>query len=135
MPLIILILLLGTPLLDIFLAFSWLFDSPVAAGVYLAATMLAGGLMLKFAKIGAAEAVNMVSQHNVAIFAVIGFVRIGVAGALLLFPGYISDVLAVILLCLPGKWFPRPPEPEQDDNTPLEAHVEIVRDERNVNDN
>ena len=135
MPLIILIILLAAPLLDIFLAISWLFASPLAAGAYLAATMLAGALMLKFAKIGAVGAANMLSRHNAAIFAVLGFVRVGVAGGLLLFPGYLSDVLAVILLCLPGKWFPKPPPEQQDDNAPLEAKAEIVRDERNVGDN
>lgn len=43
--------------------------------------------------------------------------RILVAGALLVFPGFISDVLALALLLMPGTWKRRPPRRAANDDT------------------
>ena len=47
--------------------------------------------------------------------------RILLAGGLLVFPGFISDVLALILLLVPGTWAKRVPDPLRpaNDDTPF----------------
>lgn len=133
MPLIILILLLMLPLLDIYFILSWLFESTAVAATYMAITMTLGALMIKFAKIGVHEAFNMLRQGRAAIGAVAGFIKIWLAGVLLLFPGYLSDIVALIIFILPGRTFPPPPPPPPPPSADrqLEVEAEIVTaDER-----
>ncbi|MGI9298018.1 MAG: FxsA family protein [Gammaproteobacteria bacterium] len=125
MPLFFLIVLLLAPPLDIFLAVRWLFLSPWTAAAYLAATAAVGALLMKFAKIGVGEAANMLRAGNAPPVAVAGFLKMWLVGALLFFPGYLSDVLAAgaLLLPSPKARFNAPPA-----DAPLEARAEIVHE-------
>ena len=127
MPLFLIVLLLA-PLLEIYLAMRWLFSSPLAAGLYLAGAAIIGALLMKFAKIGVREAMRMLSDGGAPIGAAISFIKIWLAGALLFFPGYITDALAILILLLPS---PRTSHsrsrPMEDSATrPLEAQAEII---------
>ncbi len=42
--------------------------------------------------------------------------RILLAGGLLVFPGFISDVIALVLLLMPGTWGQRKPDPLRSAN-------------------
>ena len=131
MPLLFLILLLLAPLLDIYLVLRWLFDSPLTAGLYAATAALLGALLMKFAKIGVGEAARLLSAGRAPPAAVARFVKLWAAGALLFFPGYLSDALAAGVLLLPSP--PPPPKTRfaARNDPPLEAEAEIVsEDER-----
>ncbi len=126
MPLIFILLLLA-PLLDIYLLLRWLFESPVAAALYWAAATAAGALLIKFAKIGLGETLELL-RHGRGAAAVGGFAAAGFAGALLIFPGYLSDILAAIVLAAP---FVVARRKQKTETRPLEVEAEIVgTDER-----
>lgn len=129
MPLL-LILLLAAPLLDIYLLLRWLFASPLVAALYWVTATAAGALLLKFAKIGFGETLKLLQQRRAAVALLGGFAAVGFAGVLLIFPGYISDIFAVVVLA--AAFFIRPPKNHPPDNTnrPLEVEAEIIGDER-----
>ncbi|MGI9307215.1 MAG: FxsA family protein [Gammaproteobacteria bacterium] len=127
MPLPLIILLLA-PLLDIFLLLRWLFDSPLAAGLYWAAATALGMLLLKFAKIGFAEMAARMRGGRVQLSMFGGFAAIWFAGALLCFPGYLSDAAALAVFVM--SFFARKKNAEEE-NRPLEIEAETVdSDER-----
>ena len=159
MPLIFLILLLLLPLSDIYLAFSWINESPLVALLYFAATTILGILLMKFAKIGFGEVTKLFHSGHVDPRLLAGFAGFWVAGALLFFPGYLSDIVAALLFILawraPSKQSPRSKKrfgsshfgfahsesPEYSENTeneysdeneqtPIEAEVEIIDERR-----
>jgi len=55
--------------------------------------------------------------------------RILLAGGLFVFPGFISDVLALILLLIPGTWSRRPGRAANDDAPPPEPRPTPRREE------
>ena len=133
MPLLILFLIL--PLADVGLAVAWFLDSPLWAGLYLAAAMIVGMLLMRLAKIGVGEMVRLLQQGGGRPTTLVGFAGMWAAGALLFFPGYLSDGLAAVILLLslrPGK---------DDDNVsfefrsaqdkpPIEAEAEVLDERR-----
>lgn len=132
MPLIFLIVLLLAPLLDIILALRWLFESPAAAGLYLAAAAVLGVLMMKFAKIGVSEAMRLLRDKRTNFTTVIGFAKMWAIGALLFFPGFLSDGLALCLLLLPSPKIRKSAAPSAE--TPIEAQAEIVGESEDKNE-
>lgn len=128
MPLLLFIVL--PPLLDLYLALRWLFSSPLLAGLYFTIAAAAGVLLVRFAKIGVGEAVKMLSAGDAPIGAAIGFMKIWLAGALLFFPGYLSDAIAIIVLLLPSPKM-RAARSSENDSRPLEATAEIVSESPN----
>ena len=96
--------------------------------MYWAATAALGAFMLHFAKIGFGEAMARLRRGRAAAAMFGGFAAVWFAGALLVFPGYISDIAALLVLVLP--LFIRRPPPE-DEERPLEVEAEITApDER-----
>ena len=94
MPLLVILL----PLLDVFLFFGWLFSAPFWALLYGLAAAGLGWLLLRFAKIGFGEALSRGGGRASAFG---GFAAAGLAGMLLIFPGYVSDIAAVAVLVAP----------------------------------
>lgn len=84
---------------DLWLIISWLGASPLMAILYVAGTMGAGLLLIKFAKVGIGEAMRLLSSGDkVRGAAALFFAKLWLAGALLFFPGYLSDIVAVLIL-------------------------------------
>lgn len=135
MPLL-LIILLFTPIADIILAISWLFQSPLSALLYLAASTIIGLGLLKFAKIGAGEAIKILTARDgkqLDSRAAGILIKMWLAGALFLFPGYISDCFAVLLAFLPAPSFAgfhaaSHSWQSKSEETPLETEAEVVFD-------
>ena len=123
MPFIILIIL---PILDIYLALSWLFDAPTFALIYFAITMGIGAFLIKLAKVGVKEVFRLLSTQAVSPLAAIGFIKLWIIGAFLFFPGYISDILALIIWWLPFKVAHRPDSSPPQTQQPLEVEAEII---------
>ncbi len=131
MPLFFLIILLFMPLADIVLALRWIFSS-WAGGLYFLAAAAVGALMMKFAKIGFGAALRLLRDKEVPPAAIAGFAKIWVAGALLFFPGYLTDALAVCVLLLPVgrlQMRMRTSAPPQNDEVVSEVAAEIVDDD------
>ena len=126
----LLILLLLPPLLDIYLMCSWLWESTPVALAYLVATMLLGGGMIKLAKIGVGEGFRLMRENRASPTLIIRFIRIWLGGALLFFPGYLSDVLALLVLLFPGGSRP----PAATDEQTLEVEAEEIKTDSHRHD-
>lgn len=100
MPFVVIILLF-LPFIDLALVIAWVADSPVPALLYLLATAVIGILLMKIGRIGVIELARQVkSVRNRYDRWLSGFAWGWLAGALLAFPGYISDVLAVTVFII-----------------------------------
>ncbi|MGU9951986.1 MAG: FxsA family protein [Gammaproteobacteria bacterium WSBS_2016_MAG_OTU1] len=154
MPLIFLILLLLLPLLDIYFAVTWLFESPVIASLYFLATTVLGIFLMKFAKVGFGEMMRLLQNGVANPRLLAGFAGFWVAGALLFFPGYFSDIVAVLFFILAWRAPTTPqssrknrfggthfgfaqsetheasPDGDTNEQSPLEAEVEIIDERR-----
>lgn len=74
----------------------WLLESPVTAIVYLFCTIGCGLLCLKFAKVGFREMVRQaqtIQNDDARVFLILA--KLSIVGGLLVFPGYITDLIAV----------------------------------------
>lgn len=125
----LLILLLLLPLIDIYLMCRWLWESTAVALAYLAVTMLLGGFMIKLAKLGVGEVFRLMQSNRASPALMIRFARIWFSGALLLFPGYMSDALALLVLLFPGGR-----RQAADDEHPLEVEAEEIEADKRRHD-
>jgi len=55
--------------------------------------------------------------------------RVLLAGGLLVFPGFISDIIALVLLLLPGTWMKRGPIPRAANDDVLEGEFRRETDD------
>jgi UPF0716 protein FxsA len=116
--------------------FSWivllLLSFPVleAIGIFWVASFI-GGWVLVWLLLAAVAGVMLIRVEGVAWSARMQFSmqsganplaslfasgRILLAGGLLVFPGFISDVIALVLLLMPGTWGQRMPDPRRSAN-------------------
>lgn len=102
MPLILLIILAGLPLADIILAIGWLLESPLVALLYFTAMVFAGVFLIRLAKVAMGEVLRVLQEERLspALFVGQGFAKLWFAGALLVFPGYLTDIIAALLVLL-----------------------------------
>lgn len=95
--------------MEVYLLFSWIADAPIVGLLYLAATVLLGFVCISIAKVGFAEIIQHVAQtrrgellpESMRVLLVLG--KMWVVGALLIFPGYLSDILAALIWFFIGK--------------------------------
>lgn len=124
------LLLLSFPVLEAIGIF-WVADA-IGASVllWLLAAAVAGVLLIRFERIawGARLMFSLQSgTHPLAALFASG--RVLLAGGLLVFPGFFSDVIALVLLLMPGTWTrPRAPRPANDDV--LEGEFRREHDDR-----
>lgn len=90
----ILIICAVLPAVEVYLLFSWLETSWAVALSYTAATMLAGIICMKTAKTGFAEFFLQLRGGTPNLRALLLFGKMWIIGALLFFPGYLTDILA-----------------------------------------
>jgi len=106
LPLFLIILL---PSMEVYLLFSWIADAPFFALPYLAATILLGFVCMGVAKIGVADIIQHVTQTRrgellpESTRALLALGKMWVIGVLLIFPGYLTDILAVLIWLLAGR--------------------------------
>ncbi len=85
--------------------FSWIGESPGVALAYLALTLLAGVLLMRLARIGFFELLRrwgeraQAGEAAASPWALFLFGKMWIVGALLFFPGYITDAMALALVC------------------------------------
>ena len=99
-PWIVFILLL-LPAVEVYLIFDWLLSAPLWALLYLAATVTGGLFLIKLAKVGFAESLAKLKSDSFSLSAIPIFGKLWVVGTLLAFPGYITDLLALVVLLWP----------------------------------
>lgn len=126
--LIILFILLGFPTLEIYVLIKlsdsigwWLL-------LWLLSSAVLGGWLLREAGIMVPQRLfaALQSGHSLSLALLFSF-RTVLAGLLLIFPGIVSDVLALLLLLLPHPKAPRPPAAANDENV-IEGDWERVDD-------
>ena len=126
LPFIILLL----PFLEIYLAISWLIDAPLWALLYFTAVAILGILFIKMAKISFAEAFHMAQDENLSSTLLVGAFRWWAVGLLLLFPGYLTDILAAIILFFPFSVSRVKTKNKRADDGIIDAEAEIIDDEQ-----
>lgn len=99
------IFLLLLPGMEVYTLFRFFESAPLAAGFYLLAATALGWLMMRAAKVGLAETIRRLTQQGGRPGALLVFGKLWAMGALLFFPGYITDCMALFLLLLPGGLF------------------------------
>lgn len=77
--------------------FSWLSDSPGRAIAYLLLTSVVGVLLMKAARAGFGAIMRGFSR-NASPWSFILLGKMWFAGALLLFPGYLTDIIALLII-------------------------------------
>ncbi|MEW6118744.1 MAG: FxsA family protein [Pseudomonadota bacterium] len=113
----IVLLLLSFPVLEAIGIF-WM-ASAIGAWVllWLLADVLAGIALIRIERVAwGARLLFSVQSGTHPFAALFASGRILLAGGLLVFPGFISDALAVILLLIPGTWARRKPDPTRAAN-------------------
>ena len=103
-PAFILLALLFFPAVEVYLLFRWLESDPVFASLWLACATLGGLYLVRRAKAGFREVVSQM-RDGASLDAILKFGKLWLVGALLFFPGVISDALAILALLLPGRIF------------------------------
>ena len=96
--------------MEVYTLFRFFESAPWTALAYFCAATAAGWLLMRAAKIGLAETIRRLVEERGRPAALLAFGKMWAVGALLFFPGYITDFLALSLLLLPGGIF------LQDDN-------------------
>ncbi|MDD5240577.1 MAG: FxsA family protein [Sulfuricella sp.] len=126
--LIILFILLGFPALEIYVLIKlsgfigwWLL-------LWLLSSAVLGGWLVREAGVTVPQRLfaALQSGHSLSLALLFSF-RTVLAGLLLIFPGVVSDVLALLLLLLPHPKAPRPPAAANDENV-IEGDWERVDD-------
>ena len=102
---LILIFLLLLPGMEVYTLFRFFESAPWLALAYLCAAGAVGWLLMRVAKVGVAETVRRLVEQRGRPAALLIFGKMWAVGALLFFPGYITDCLALALLLLPGGIF------------------------------
>lgn len=128
MRLFILIFFIVLPSVEIVLLFSWIAESPLLALLYLTLTIAAGLFCIRLAKVGWLEVLPRMRDLGVSgvkVFLLAS--KLWVAGALLIFPGYITDIAALAVLLL----FRGGGPPRRDDGI-LEVRGRMLDDEREL---
>lgn len=128
----VVLLMLSFPVLEAVGIF-WVADK-IGAWVllWLLLAVIAGVTLIRFERIawGARMAFTMQSGVN-PMSSLLASGRILLAGGLLVFPGFISDVIALVLLLIPGTWDKRktdPLRPANDDvpSAAWEQHTNVA---------
>lgn len=97
--LIVLLLIIAFPVMEIYLLLSWIADSPIVALLYLFLSMGLGYLCIKVTKVGLHE----ISRHRQAMSSELGmrgflfFGKLFFIGILLIIPGYLTDIVALLV--------------------------------------
>ncbi len=124
----IFLLLLSFPVLEAIGIF-WVADE-IGGWVllWLLADVFAGMALIRFARIawGAQLLFSMQSGAS-PLTALFASGRIVLAGGLLVFPGFISDALAITLLLIPGTWTARRRDPLRPANEDLPPNASATR--------
>ena len=110
--------------MEVYLLFGWIKDSPAPALTYLAAGTALGVVFLRRAKAGFREILPRLrgeaERREVRQLLQLG--RLWFIGALLLFPGYLTDIAALgIWLLVRGGGGPPPPEERE-----VTAHARLL---------
>ena len=100
--LLLFFLFLFFPIIEIYLMIDWLGSAPLWAFLYLLVTIVGGLFLIKLAKFGFSESLAHLRENSLSLSAVPLFLKMWIAGVLLVFPGYLSDVAAIIMLLLPA---------------------------------
>ena len=90
--------------MEVYLLFSWIGDAPVPALLYLSLSTVAGVACMRLAKAGMRDIFARL-RGAAGITEAGGLLTLGklwFVGALLLFPGYLTDIAAVLILLLVG---------------------------------
>lgn len=103
---LLLVALLLLPGMEVYTLFGFFESAPLAAALYLAAAAGGGWLLMRAAKVGVAETLRRFGAEGGRPGALLLFGKLWTMGALLFFPGYITDALALLLLAAPGSFFP-----------------------------
>ncbi len=128
----VVLLMLSFPVLEAVGIF-WVADT-IGAWVllWLLLAVIAGVTLIRFERVawGARMAFTMQSGVN-PMSSLLASGRILLAGGLLVFPGFISDVIALVLLLIPGTWDKRktdPLRPANDDapSATWEQHTNVA---------
>ena len=128
--LIVLLIILSFPILEA-VGLVWLFGKiGWWAAIWLAAAAGGGIALIRFERI--AWSVRMLSTlqsgaHPFASLFASG--RVLLAGGLLIFPGFISDIIALVLLLLPGTWMKRGSIPRAANDDVLEGEFRRETDD------
>lgn len=94
-------MILTFPAVEIYLLVVWLGNAPLLGTLYIVLSMAAGVLCIKFAKLGFAEFIHRLQAAARAGDApsdgmpLLLFGKMWIIGALLFFPGYLTDLIAV----------------------------------------
>ena len=91
------IVVLVLPFAELYFFFGWIESSPAVALSYMGLTMAAGVFCMRFAKAGFGEFLRRARHERVSPLALLLFGKLWLAGALLFFPGVMSDVLAAAM--------------------------------------
>ena len=85
--------------MEVYLTFSWIAQSPLWALLYLAASMGAGWLCMMLAKVGfrGIKSQIVMARQSHGLRALLVFGKLWIIGALLFFPGYLTDILAALI--------------------------------------
>ena len=88
--------------------------------LWLAATVVGGLLLMRLARFALGQLLSLPGHLMHSPLSVLALGRIWISGFLLLLPGIISDILALVILLLPGRLFSArrcaspPPHPQED---------------------
>ena len=107
-------------------------SAPVAAGLWLVATLAGGWVLMRAAKIGLAETIRRVAESGGRPGGLLVFGKLWAVGALLFFPGLITDAVAAALMILPGGLFRGGESAVRESRSDIEAR--IVEDDGGVDD-
>ena len=91
--------------MEVYTLFRFFESAPLAAGLYLLFVTGLGWLMMRAAKAGFAEIFRRLTRQGGHPGALLVFGKLWVMGALLFFPGYVTDFIALMLALLPGGLF------------------------------
>ena len=106
MPLILIFAVLLLPGAEVYLLFDWFGDSPGWALVYVVLTSAAGIFLMRLARAGFGAIVRSWSQRS-SPWSFVLFGKMWFVGALLVFPGYLSDIIALVII-VAGLFAPSP---------------------------
>ena len=121
MRLLIFFLIILFPAMEVYLLFSWIGEAPLIALSYLLASIIVGFVCIGLAKAGLRDLPEMwrgLQDGGMRYFLLLG--RLWFAGALFLFPGYLTDIAAVCVLLFVRS---KPVEKKQDDVIEIKAQV------------
>jgi UPF0716 protein FxsA len=130
-------ILLLLPAIDIFLSIALFqrYGTPFLACLLAAA--VAGSLLIGRAKAGVRAALSQVAQGNPqmmggSLLGLLGSARSFFAGLLLIFPGVITDLLALVVLLLPARMLKARAMPKAANDDVIEAEFHEVREDRRL---